>query len=196
MKVSELLALARQEMEEADLPNDLRVAAFEKAVDLLSKGHTAKPAAQDEEAGKSDAQKGAIGDGLLAKVAAKLSRSPQDVAQVFYEDGEEIGLSVASTALDKKKKAGTRQVAVLVAAARQASGIDNDGWTDSGVVREACEHYGKYDQANFAATLAGMDDVFVVKKDGQSRKVKVKVKVPGFERAAALVDEFSGSGAS
>jgi hypothetical protein len=110
---------------------------------------------------------------------------------VYHFDSGDIKLIVASTKLLSDKRAATRQIAVLIAAGRQGSGIDAS-WTDSKVIREACGDLGKLDSPNFANTLNSMGDVFSFQGKGQVRKVKV-IR-PGYERATALITELTGGG--
>lgn len=126
----------------------------------------------------------------MSLIAGKLNLPTDRVGEVYFLDGEELGLSVSSSTLATSKTEATRQIAVLIAAGRQAAGLEESGWTGAATIRSVCDHYGKFDTVNFGTTLKNMDDVFQIKGSGQNREVRVKV--PGYERAAALIDQLTG----
>jgi hypothetical protein len=187
-QVVKVLKQALKAVNDSGVPAELRPAAFREAIRLLSSdfapsGQDNGPAARIEGAGG-----GGGGVGSLATLAKKLGVSHDAIGEVYHVESGEIKLIVASTKLHSDKRAATRQIAVLVAAGRQGAGGDA-GWTDSKVIREACDELGKLDSPNFANTLNSMGDVFSFQGRGQSRKVKV-IR-PGFERATALVTELT-----
>lgn len=81
-------------------------------------------------------------------------------------------LTIARGKLASSKKAATQQIALLVAAARQAVRVEN--WTESKTIRKAVERYGKYNSPNFAAAISELEDDFSYSGKGQSRRVKVR----------------------
>jgi hypothetical protein len=58
-------------------------------------------------------------------------------------------------------------------------------------IRAVCEHYRRYDSNNFAATIAGMDNVFVVRGSGRDRKVRMAA--PAWQSAAELLSGLVGA---
>ena len=81
--------------------------------------------------------------------------------------------------LSAHKSQATKEIALLIAAGRQA--VVPDERTSARVIRDAVDTYGKRDEANFAGTIAEMDDVFNITGNGQQRRVKVNLT--GFEKA-------------
>ncbi len=191
-EVVKVLKQALQAVDGSGVPAALRPAAFREAVRLLSGDSPPAGPAKASTVHKKQAGDGAKGGSEhLAALAKALGVSHDAIGEVFHFDSGDIGLIVASTKLQSDKRAATREIAVLIAAGRQGSGIDS-GWTDSKVIRESCGDLGKLDSPNFANTLNSMGDVFSFQGKGQSRKVKV-IR-PGYERATALVTELTGGG--
>lgn len=198
MDVSKALQKAKVILEEASLPEHLQPVAFDKILESLLVSAGLKGASSEVkdpappnhvESAKKGTEKSAV-----SLIAGKLGRPADRVGEVYFLDGEELGLGVSSSTLATSKTEATRQIAVLIAAGRQAAGLEESGWTPAAIIRAVCDHYGKFDTVNFGTTLKNMDDVFQIKGSGQSREVRVKV--PGYERAAALVDQLTGNDAT
>jgi hypothetical protein len=200
--VQQILEDAKAAVEGAAIPDDLRAMAFEKAVDLLSGLGNATigiapvvPAAPEGSSTPPPQPPpvGATGDRSLERIAQKLDVGLESVREVFHIDGENLSLSIGRSQLETTKAKGAKQIALLVAAGRQAGGWDAE-WTPSSEIRPIADAYGKFDSANFATTVKEMDDVFSFSGDRSSRKVKVRRK--GLEEAAALVKSLAGEDAT
>jgi len=182
MEIKEILAAAARDVEDAQVPEELREIAFSKAVDLRSgrtaEGMTAGPGAGTEE------REG----GLLARVAARFRVEEQALSEVLEVSEEEVNVIVAPSRLPRQKAAATRDVALLVAGGRQAAGIDA-GWTAAEVVREACRTIGVFDGANFASEIGAMGAFFGFKGSGRDREIRVNLR--GFEQAGMRVTELA-----
>lgn len=182
MIILEQLIEAKRVVEEAKLPPEYRVAAFEHALK------------------QSLAPGGVVGDSVsaiqlgpdsepLERIASALGLDIAIVGNVFDVNGSDLNLVFPSSRLDSGKAGGTRQVALLVAAARQALGWDEGNWSSVDLLKPAVTIFGKFDPANFATSIYGMQDVFVFRGTGIDREVRVTK--PGMERAAELVREFA-----
>lgn len=179
---ADLLRRAQKVVDEAKVSDDLRAAAFAKAFDSLAAVDRAPVAAKANPESRPPSQ--SSGGDIFDRISAKLQVDRDLVADIYYENDGDLGISVPSSRLARSTTAGARQLALLVAAGRQASGLDEQ-WTQSEQLREVCQYFGKFDTGNFGKTLASMDDVFQLKGKGVSREVRVKQ--PGFEQAADLV---------
>ena len=126
--------------------------------------------------------------GLLDRVADRLHVDRAVVADVFDDSDGAIDVIVAPRKLDATKARATKQLALLVAAARQAADLEE--WTDVDEIRRLAEDYKKYDSANFASAIKEMQDDFRFKQVG--RKITVKLGRPGWDRAAELVNKLAG----
>lgn len=182
-----LLQEALKAVEEAKVPNDLRPVAFGKAIDVLAGTGTEPPSVVRTPAGSGGAGRG--GD-PLGRIAAKLEINPETVDATFHLDDEgQVQLGVPARRLDGRKSQATKQIALLLAAGRQAAGVEER--TPVGIIRDAVTAYGKRDEANFAGTIAEMDNVFNITGKGQQRRVKVNHA--GLEDAGELAKTLTGS---
>jgi hypothetical protein len=183
-EVRKMMKEAVKAVQEADVPDDLRVVAFEKSFDALIGGSdTAAPPAQED-----DSRPLAVPmDGpSLAAIASRFGVDRGSIDETYYVDGEALGLAIAPARFQRTKAAATQQVALLLGAGRQAGGWDD--WTAVATIRSACRDYGFLDEANFATTIKRMGDVFSFR--GRGRQLEVRVTRPGYERAADLVREL------
>jgi hypothetical protein len=127
-------------------------------------------------------------NGPLDRVATRLRVDKAVVADVFDDSDGGIDVIVAPRKLDPAKARATKQLALLVVAARQAAELEE--WTDVDEIRRLAEDYKKYDSANFASAIKEMQDDFRFKRVG--RKISVKLGRPGWERAAEMIRRLAG----
>ncbi len=172
-------------MEEAGVPDDLRAVAFAKGLDLLAAG-SHRPGGVPPATGEEPS---APSEGGMARIAAKLSVSVDAAREVFDLDGDRLDLIVPPGRLDKTKARATREIGLLISAARQASSLDTD-WTPTSTIRDACTEFGKYDSANFATSLNTLGNLCSFRGKGQQREVRVNRQ--GLEEAGVLVRRLSG----
>jgi hypothetical protein len=188
-RIAELLWEVAEAVAKLGVPDDLRAAAFQKAVDLITSPVQPAPAGRPL-AGKEPA--GAISDteDPIHRVAAKLRLDPELVGEVFHvdEDGT-VRLSFGPSKLDRYKSAATKQIALVLAAARQGSGQEE--WTDTGAIREVTQEFGKFDPPNFASAITELADFFGFSGAGRSRRVRLNRA--GYEEAARIVERIRGA---
>lgn len=190
MEIEDALQKAQEIVQNAAIDETFRPIAFGKALDELLRVEAVGSSQQGTSLGKETApygQEQAIGAGLDG-IAKKLGLEVAQVAEIYFDSDGDLGIGVPSSRLAQGKKAGARQLALLVAAGRQAGGFDESGWTQSEVIRNVCDHYGKFDSNNFAFTITKMDNVFHIRGKGLNREVRLKQ--PGFEQAAALIRDL------
>jgi hypothetical protein len=198
-----ILRAAAAAVETADLPEDLRQAGFEKAVDLVA--GRAAPAAHGaggsgsgagsaaDTTGAGDTGTPAVeGEGPLPQIANKLGLSMEIVGDVFDVEDGALKIVLPTSSLESGKKAATRQLALLIAVARQAAGLEE--WTYAKDIREVTKEFNKFDVSNFAQTLNSMDEVFRFTGNGAAER-RVKVTRQGYEQAAGLVRQLGGGDA-
>ena len=182
-EIQEILKEAETILTEAGIAAELQAVAFSKVVDvLLGAGiEQASPAP-----GRVTRANGlaATSGGPLASIAARMGLSIEEVEEVFFLDGDQLGIGLPSTRLDPGKAGGTKQLALLVAAGRQAGGFDEE-WTASSEIRRWCHEFGRFDSSNYSTTLLELGDVFQFR--GSRLQREVKVRRLGFERAAELI---------
>jgi hypothetical protein len=188
-RVVKLLKEALKAVDSSGVPAELRPAAFREAIRLLSSDLV--PSGQPRSPSAPPKRTEPDSDGRhdhLAALANGLGLSHDVVSEVYHFDAGDLKLIVAPSKLEADKAGATKQIALLISAGRQGSGIDST-WTPSKVIRDVCEEFGKFDSANFAAVLGSMGDVFGF--DGRGRGRKVKVNRPGFEQAGTLIKRLT-----
>lgn len=185
--VSQILIGAMKDVEDAEVPEDLREIAFKEAIRLREASAGLVPAG-DGGTGSGGGGAGDAGDGAVAQIAARFGVDPAQVEEVFTERDGDVLLAIGTKALSSGKRPATKEIALLVAGARQATG--DEEWTSVNSIREWCETYGKYDNANFAKTIADMEDLFQFTGKGQKREVRLRQ--PAWEAAGELVSRIVG----
>lgn len=180
MELPERLKKAAAIVEEAELPPEFRAAAFQKVLEEL-------PPATEGERAPSETRRPKM---RLLAIAQRIEVPLEEVEEVYFEEGEDLGIAVASSRIDPSKAGGTKQLALLVAGGRQAAGLD-DEWTPSSEIRRWCHEFGRFDNANFAGALLEMQDLFQTRGSGRSREVKLRRVA--FERLAALVRRLAAT---
>jgi hypothetical protein len=192
MNILNILIEAQKAVDEAKVAEDLRSAAFQKAVEMLSGQVTPIPV----RGGPALLRTGApttvtAGDeALVAKIARKLTISTDTIAEV-YSSGADGALEVVVGVgkLDGKTAAATKQLALLVTGGRQLAEIEE--WTKTKIIRHVCIHYGRFDQPNFAKTLKQMDEAFSFKGKGQQLELRIHQR--GIERLKQLIASLTGT---
>jgi hypothetical protein len=189
MELKDVLAEALRAVNDAEIPPELREIAFAKAIDLAAAPQSAraggpavrKPQLQEELGGDADA---------LQRIASKLKLDREVVSQVYYvnPDGKSLEVVISPSRLPTKFGTAIKELALLVAAGRQAAGIDAE-WTAADEVRRVCEHFKRNDPSNFATYIKQMEDVFSMR--GTAYKREVRMTMPAWEQATALVTRLT-----
>lgn len=172
------LQLAQQIVERAQLHDALWPAAFAAAFGALD-GHGAD--AQDQaveledhvERNRRQRHTRSNAGGLSERLAAVAEAFRVDstvVNQVFAEDGDELLFVLPSRRLTNTTRGAMRQIAILLACARQAGGWD-DAWTTSATLRTACESAQVYSSRHFNTVVGGLD-MFSVRGTGGNRQLR------------------------
>jgi hypothetical protein len=190
MTPKDVLIDALRAIEEAAIPSELREIAFGKAIDLIAGTASLQSRSEPEVRVQQDQLTGGT-SGPMHRIAAKLKLDSEVVSHVYYvdPDGKNLEVVISASRLPTKFGPAIKELALLVAAGRQAAGIDIE-WTSADEIREVCEHFKRYDAANFATHIQNMDDVFSIR--GTPRKREVRMTMPAWEQATALVTRLTG----
>jgi hypothetical protein len=204
-ELQECLKQAADAVQGAKVPEDLRVVAFEHALDALGVGAAPPPAAvtatlaargQEQQQpnqgtsapNSSGSSLNTRGSAVLDQIANGLGIDGATIVRLFAEkDGEPV-LIVKSSALPKTASAAACDIALMVMAARQLGGLED--YTDSEALREVVKKYGKFNSANFAASLKSLDNLILT--EGKGSGVKRKLTMPGIEAATDLLEKYAG----
>jgi hypothetical protein len=128
-------------------------------------------------------------DDVMGRVSAalKIDRDTLDLVYALQDGEPHVVISAKKIAPNKALAA--RQLGQLVAAARQAAGLEE--WTPVATIRMVVTDYGRLDSGNFASTVQQMDNVAVIRGKGQQREVKITK--PGMEATADLIRSLAGT---
>src|SRR5437667_5978834 len=172
MKISELLVLAQEAVDEAKISDDLRQVAFQQSVQLLAQEAglaTIPPAGSGPARSRSAPDDRA--EGAVQKIGRKLGLPLTVVGEVYADDGKGgVDVVVGVGKLDDSTAATTKQLALMVCGARQLAEIEQ--WTGAKEIRKWCVHYGRFDTANFAKTLKTMQESLTFKGKGPQLEVR------------------------
>lgn len=191
----EVLTEALKDVEEADVPEDLREIAFAKAFDLRAGTVRAVPSTG---AGGVAGEGGAVpttrgqldaGGDPLARIAQRLGINAETVAEVFDVHEGEVELIIPAGKLPTRVATATKEIALLVAGGRQAAGIED--WTSLDKIRDVCAYFRRLDSGNFAKTVREMDDVFNFRVPSP-RKIQVRLARTGWELVPNEVRRLGG----
>jgi hypothetical protein len=178
-EVHAILAAAAADVEKAEVPDDLRSAAFTAAITLRTA--SAGTAAGAPAAGGRRETPARSAEDWQSAVATALGVDIADVGEAFDLVEGHMRLTIPPSRLPRQKAAAMRDVALLVCTARQTAGLEEDGFTSVGVIRDECRDLGVLDANNFAAEIGKLDDVMSFRGTGRSRDLKVNRR--GFEEA-------------
>lgn len=177
-----------EDLDAANVPPDLREVAFTLGMNVVL-GTTSSPPAQTEPLSVRQVDAPTLGtaptgDSPAAMLAARLGVSYEDITEVFSFGEKGPELIVGSGKIPPQAAAAAKDIAILIAAARQ--GIALEEWTAFSDIRDACSQYGRLDSNNFATTMKELDPYFSFRSPSPRRR-EVKLNRPGWEKAAASV---------
>jgi hypothetical protein len=181
--VTDALRSAHEAVDAAGVPQELRVAAFEKAATALL-SPVGPPGPGTEPRGMGAPGTGADSDSAVGRAARKLQVEEVQLSRVLDFDEDGVHVLLQRSRFSSKKSEAIQQVALLVVAGRQAGGLDPEGWTHQGQVRDATEALGVDDRKNFALHLKRLDGV---RTRGSGRTGELKMNAVGFEAAGELL---------
>lgn len=188
MEFRDALMMTLADLEAAKVPDDLREVAFTLGMKARVEGSPLpppqSPAGSPEQLVLPARGTAPTADSAGAQLASRLSASYEDVIEVFNFGEQGPELVVGSGKLPVQAAAATKEIAILIAAARQGTAMEE--WTPFSEIRAACAQYGRLDSANFAGTMKELESFFSFRSPSP-RKREVKLNRPGWERAADLV---------
>jgi hypothetical protein len=178
------LSAAQNIVNAADIPSDLRAVAFWQAFQALEGGilgtEEGSLIQRDESADEND---------LLAKCARRLNVSHDVVSAIFEQEGEGLQLIVPKGKLpnSNSKAASMRDIALLVAAGRQAAGLED--YTPLSIIREECAEFGLLDTNNFSTEIGRLG----MRGQGGRNSREVRASRHQLEEAAELMSGIANT---
>lgn len=130
-------------------------------------------------------------DDPMDRIAQHLSIDPALANSVLEMWDERPRLALPSSRLPSARVRATQEIALVLCGAYEALGLDPP---DTGVVRQECERYDRYDGANFARSLGAMEGKLTPKGPPRAKKKALIISVPGREEAATVLQRWAGEG--
>lgn len=195
MDVSQILRDALTSVNEADIPDDLRVVAFENAVRLHG---PAGPAAANGNAPSATSSPNGLGitanvknsvtaepglDNRVVLMGTELGIDAQAVDRLFAKHEGELQFVGDFEKFGAAKAAKVQATVVLLVVARQAGGYD-DGPTPDLAIRKELDRHGLLDTGNYSKHLAPLRSV--LNFNGANKTLNFKPKYEGKQRAKQL----------
>jgi hypothetical protein len=125
----------------------------------------------------------------LYLLASRVATSPSALADLFDISEGSASLHVAIGRIASTKSKATKEIALLVTAARLGSGVD-ETWTSVDHIREALQQYRKYDTNNFSAYLKATGNAFNFR--GKGPAAEIRLTQAGWEMATNLIQSLLG----
>ena len=169
-EIHKLLADAVAIVEAANIPQDLRPVAFEKALELILSSQTNTDHKSDSSS-PSQASSNLSDWGSILSTATNLDLLALEEIYFPGNEGEPL-VGVNPTGLGNNAAERTRKTILLLVAARQIGKIEDT--TSAEVLREECKRLGVYDQTNFGTTLGNLRNWFNFTGSGSSRVARLK----------------------
>ena len=171
----------------ADLPQEFRALAYERALDAvgLRLGSSGVPAPAPPASVAAGAVSSPLTEGgQLELIASRLELSLETVERV-YEVDEKHGLRLilkrAMLPRPEQKAASMRDVALLVTVGRQAAGLEE--YTSFAMIRSECEDLRVLDGSNFSAEVAKLE----MRRRGGRNNQEAKANRHHYEETAELI---------
>lgn len=171
--VASMLRRALEAVNEADIPADLREAALPSAIELTARTAGLSLNRPDVERPAEPLEPVASDEVPLGKLAQRLGIPLEVLEDVYVEVDGQLHLAVPSRKIASSKKDGAAEIAVLVSAGRQGTGVDQD-LTPIGEVRRWAQELNRYDEKHFGEHVQAADHLLTVVGKGQKRQLRVK----------------------
>ena len=171
--------------------SDLRPIAFARILEALLRDTTSAPSNGGN--GQPAASTQLLDDTFATEeqridaVASYLRIRPEQASDLFDLTSEEPRLQVNPAALEAHKGPAVRQIVLLVAAARDALGIE----TGTADVSSAADDLDKFDRNNFINTIGAMPEVALRGKRGEHNR-QIRLRLIGTEAARELASSLVG----
>ncbi|HET8566578.1 MAG TPA: hypothetical protein VFL77_08910 [Solirubrobacterales bacterium] len=179
--IAQRISVALEAVEEAQVPSDLRAIAFAHALESA-----ANPSQPTVGAARPDGPED--GAGMLDAISQRVGVDQHVVSGLFEERDGEVHLTIGRAQLPNgaSKAASMRDVALLVAAGRQAAGLED--YTPTALIRRECDELGVLDSSNFSVEVSRLG----LRTRGGSKSKEVHANRHQMEVAGELMTRIVG----
>jgi hypothetical protein len=187
--VQAILENAQQAVDGAKIKDEkLKQIAFQEAIKLLSGNAVSTVTVDKSSDTKENKQKDvSSGTDTYSLIASKLDLELSDVKRLFFDKDGEVKLSIQSRSLPKNKATATKVIGLLVAAARQSAGMEDE--TSAAFIKEECKRYGRLDAKNFSKHILDLGGSVHIREESAQKRF-LTVTEPGYEDAAEKAKEL------
>jgi hypothetical protein len=191
--LTQALRDASSAVDEAGIPKDLREIAFARALDYALLPSQPPPEPRPKADGPPDHQHqdGDADAPSLENLVKKLDVPLSQVQRIYEIDDEGVHLLMSTSDLPAKKQDAMAEIAYLIIAGRQATGLDE--FTSPKVVKEAADNRGVLDSSNFWKAVGKIDGKGI-RIRGTNANRDFKINQAGYEKAAAIVKRIADEG--
>ena len=166
-----------------------REAAFKLVLEAMLRDGASSPATGGDREPESQPQNGVGAVRTAADLGYSLADmfgiSPEDVPNLFDVTDGEPKLVLDHRKLSRESATATRELTLLVCAARDALRLS----TSTTLIRSVVEEYGRLDSSNFMSALRSMDEV-VVRSRPRSRDSTLRLRKVGVDAARELAQRL------
>lgn len=110
-----------------------------------------------------------------SKIADALGMTADQIAEIYYFDGENLKLLVGRKQLPSSASSGTQHIAALVAAGRQAMGFDENG-TEFELIKPVLKTHNVFNAKNWTTYIKQLGSKFIYDGAGKQQTIKLTNK--------------------
>lgn len=124
------------------------------------------------------------------KIADALGMTSDEIAEIYYYDGENLKLLVGRKQLPSSASSGTQHVAALIAAGRQAMGLDENG-TEFELIKPALKTHNVFNLKNWTTYIKQLGSKFIY--DGTGKQQTIKLTNKAYDAVADIARTYVGT---
>lgn len=192
-ELTELINEIWSSVEDSELPASMRESAFTTVLESkLGSSSTQSPIVPPAAVvtGGTPTDNLATESGSLVSLARQIDLPIETVSEVYsVRDDGTLDFHFQVGKLPSGKASGAREIAILVAAGRQGTGTEE--WTKAGDIRQVCDYYSKFDQANFAANITNKSMQQLIKISGTGPRRQLQMRATGWREAKNLIEKHA-----
>jgi hypothetical protein len=121
------------------------------------------------------------------KIADALGMTIDEIAEIYYFDGENLKLLVGRKQLPSSASSGTQHIAALVAAGRQAMGLDENG-TEFELIKPVLKTHNVFNTKNWTTYIKQLGSKFIY--DGSGKKQTIKLTNKAYDVVAEIARTY------